>query len=191
MVLFVITIIVNVIARGSRVDRMIRQQDMIGRARHVAWGPASPADRRAARERRLWRNRSMTFLIGASVVLTLIPVVWILVQIVLKGGSAMSLDLPDRVHAVQHDEAGRRLSQRAARHRHHGRARERRLDPARHTGRRLPGRIRQGQLAGQAHPLLLRRDDRRALDLRRASSSTPPSWSSSATEPSWERRRSP
>jgi phosphate transport system permease protein len=41
-------------------------------------------------KRRLWRNRSMTFLIGASVVLTLIPVVWILVQIVLKGGSAMS-----------------------------------------------------------------------------------------------------
>jgi phosphate transport system permease protein len=41
-------------------------------------------------KRRLWRNRSMTFLIGASVVLTLIPVVWILVQIILKGGSAMS-----------------------------------------------------------------------------------------------------
>jgi phosphate transport system permease protein len=41
-------------------------------------------------KRRLWRDRSMTFLIGASVVLTLIPVVWILVQIVLKGGSAMS-----------------------------------------------------------------------------------------------------
>ena len=32
----------------------------------------------------------MTFLIVASVVLTLIPVVWILVQIVLKGGAAMS-----------------------------------------------------------------------------------------------------
>jgi phosphate transport system permease protein len=40
--------------------------------------------------RRLWRDRTSTFLIGASVVLTLIPVVWILVQIVLKGGSAMS-----------------------------------------------------------------------------------------------------
>jgi phosphate transport system permease protein len=32
----------------------------------------------------------MTFLIGASIVLTLIPVVWILVQILVKGGSAMS-----------------------------------------------------------------------------------------------------
>ena len=39
---------------------------------------------------RLWRNRSMTFLIGASVVLTLVPVVWILVQILVKGGSAVS-----------------------------------------------------------------------------------------------------
>jgi phosphate transport system permease protein len=40
--------------------------------------------------RRVWRNRSTTFLIVASVVLTLIPVVLILVQIALKGGSAMS-----------------------------------------------------------------------------------------------------
>jgi phosphate transport system permease protein len=40
--------------------------------------------------RRLLRNRSTTFLIVASVVLTLVPVVWILVQIVIKGGSAMS-----------------------------------------------------------------------------------------------------
>jgi phosphate transport system permease protein len=40
--------------------------------------------------RRLWRDRSTTFLIVASVVLTLIPVVWILAQILLKGGSAMS-----------------------------------------------------------------------------------------------------
>jgi phosphate transport system permease protein len=41
-------------------------------------------------KRRLWRDRSMTFLIVASIVLTLVPVVWILVQIVIKGGSAMS-----------------------------------------------------------------------------------------------------
>ena len=40
--------------------------------------------------RRLWRDRSTTFLISASVVLTMIPVVWILVQILLKGGAAMS-----------------------------------------------------------------------------------------------------
>jgi len=40
--------------------------------------------------RRVWRNRSTTFLIVTSVVLTLIPVVLILVQIALNGGSAMS-----------------------------------------------------------------------------------------------------
>jgi phosphate transport system permease protein len=40
--------------------------------------------------RRLWRDRSMTFFIVASIVLTMIPVVWILVQIAIKGGSAMS-----------------------------------------------------------------------------------------------------
>jgi phosphate transport system permease protein len=40
--------------------------------------------------RRLWRDRSMTFLVAASVVLTLVPVVWILAQIVVKGGSAIS-----------------------------------------------------------------------------------------------------
>jgi phosphate transport system permease protein len=40
--------------------------------------------------RRLWRDRSTAFLIVASVVLTLIPVVWILVQIVVKGGAAMN-----------------------------------------------------------------------------------------------------
>ena len=39
---------------------------------------------------RLLRDRSLTFLIVTSVVLTLIPVVWILVQIVMKGSSAMS-----------------------------------------------------------------------------------------------------
>ena len=53
---------------------------------------ASGAGLRGARPgaRRLLRDRSMTFLIVASVVLTLIPVVWILVQILAKGGSAMS-----------------------------------------------------------------------------------------------------
>jgi phosphate transport system permease protein len=40
--------------------------------------------------RRLLRNRSMTFLIGASAFLTLIPVVWILVQIGINGGSTMT-----------------------------------------------------------------------------------------------------
>lgn len=39
---------------------------------------------------RVWRNRSYTFLIVASVVLTLIPVVWVLVELVHRGGSAMS-----------------------------------------------------------------------------------------------------
>ncbi len=61
--------------------------------RSGAWGDSAAGNglmgARPAR-RRLWRNRSMTFLIAASVVLTLIPVVWILVQIVVKGGSAMS-----------------------------------------------------------------------------------------------------
>lgn len=40
--------------------------------------------------RRLLRDRSMTFLIATSAVLTLIPVVWILLQIAIKGGSTMS-----------------------------------------------------------------------------------------------------
>lgn len=40
--------------------------------------------------RRLWHDRSMTFLIWASIALTLVPVAWILVQIVIKGGAAMS-----------------------------------------------------------------------------------------------------
>jgi phosphate transport system permease protein len=56
--------------------------------RRAASGTTLVGARPAAR--RLWRDRSTTFLICASVVLTLIPVVWILVQIVLKGGSAMS-----------------------------------------------------------------------------------------------------
>ena len=43
----------------------------------------------------------------------------------------------------------------------------RRLGPLGILGGRLPGGVRQEELAGQAHPLLLRRDDRRALDLRR------------------------
>jgi phosphate transport system permease protein len=40
--------------------------------------------------RRLLRDRSLAVLVVTSVVLTLIPVVWILVQIIIKGGSAMS-----------------------------------------------------------------------------------------------------
>jgi len=40
--------------------------------------------------RRLWRNRSRTFLIGASVAITLFPVLWILEEIFRRGGSAMS-----------------------------------------------------------------------------------------------------
>lgn len=39
---------------------------------------------------RLWRNRTMTGLVVAAIVLTLIPVVLILVQITVKGASAMS-----------------------------------------------------------------------------------------------------
>lgn len=62
---------------------------------HDKWGGtrgASGSTLAGARPaaRRLWRDRSTTFLIVASVVLTLIPVVWILTQIVLKGGAAMS-----------------------------------------------------------------------------------------------------
>jgi phosphate transport system permease protein len=40
--------------------------------------------------RRVWRDRTITFLIVSAIVLTLIPVVLILVQIAQKGGSAMS-----------------------------------------------------------------------------------------------------
>lgn len=40
--------------------------------------------------RRLLRNRIRTALIAAAVLLTLFPVVWILAQIVISGGSAMS-----------------------------------------------------------------------------------------------------
>ncbi len=54
----------------------------------TASGTSLQGTRPAAR--RLWRDRSMRFLVFASVVLTLIPVVWILVQILVKGGSAMS-----------------------------------------------------------------------------------------------------
>ena len=40
--------------------------------------------------RRLWRNRVRTALIGAAVLFTLFPVVWVLVQIIISGGAAMS-----------------------------------------------------------------------------------------------------
>jgi phosphate transport system permease protein len=61
--------------------------DMWGGAR-----AASGANLAGARPvaRRLWKDRSTTFLIAASVVLTMVPVIWILVQILLKGGAAMS-----------------------------------------------------------------------------------------------------
>ena len=39
---------------------------------------------------RLWRNRTTGFLIVTSVLLTLVPVVWILIEILLKGGSTMT-----------------------------------------------------------------------------------------------------
>jgi phosphate transport system permease protein len=66
---------------------MAEAMDKWGGTRAVA--AATLVGVRPAR-RRLWRDRSMTFLIVASIVLTLVPVVWILVQIVIKGGSAMS-----------------------------------------------------------------------------------------------------
>ena len=97
------------------------------------WGGArrglgrEPRRRAAGAARRLWRNRSTTFLIAASVVLTLVPVVWILVQILIKGGSAMSWEFLTKSTAVQHDERGRRLPERPDRHRDHGRAGERRV----------------------------------------------------------------
>lgn len=40
--------------------------------------------------RRRWQNGASTGLVVAAVVMTLIPVVWILVEIAIKGGSAMS-----------------------------------------------------------------------------------------------------
>lgn len=57
-------------------------------------GTRAPSGSRLAGARpalgRLWRNRASTFLIVSSIVLTLVPVIWILVQIAQKGGSAMS-----------------------------------------------------------------------------------------------------
>jgi len=38
----------------------------------------------------LRRNRTRTAMIGAAVLFTLFPVVWILVQIAITGGSAMT-----------------------------------------------------------------------------------------------------
>ncbi len=72
----------------------LHMPDHSKRADRTNWAGAGAlnaglAGARPAR-RRLWRDRSMTFLVGASIVLTLIPVVWILVQIVVNGGSAMS-----------------------------------------------------------------------------------------------------
>jgi len=65
---------------AGRVDRWAGSRAASG----TALQGARPAGRR------LWRDRSMRFLIVASIVLTLVPVVWILVQIMVKGGSAMS-----------------------------------------------------------------------------------------------------
>jgi phosphate transport system permease protein len=46
--------------------------------------------------RRRWQNGASTGLIVAAVVMTLIPVIWILVEIALKGGSAMSWEFLTR-----------------------------------------------------------------------------------------------
>ncbi len=68
-------------------SQFTRSSDRWGGTR-AASGATLAGARPAAR--RVWRDRSTTFLIVASVVLTLIPVVLILVQIALKGSSALS-----------------------------------------------------------------------------------------------------
>ena len=66
---------------------MIDPSDMWGGLRAVSGATLVGA---RPSKRRLWRNRSISLLILAAIVLTLIPVVLILVQIAMKGGSALT-----------------------------------------------------------------------------------------------------
>jgi phosphate transport system permease protein len=84
---------VQTVAAASGAGAAAAGAEALSRSERWAGGHAAPgASLAGARPaaHRLLRDRSLTFLIALSVVMTLIPVVWIIVQIVIKGGSAMS-----------------------------------------------------------------------------------------------------
>ena len=115
-------------------------------------------------------NNVATVLVTLSVLVALVPLLWVLYSVVVKGiGAVMS---PTVVHQLAggYDgvPSGRRRVPRDRRNPAAGLGLRDHLDPDRRVRRHLPGRVRRRDAAGQDHHLHGRHPHRCAVDRRGA-----------------------